>query len=298
MTRVAFIGAGGMGQGMAAQLLRAGFDLMVCSRTRTRVQPLVEAGARPADTPQEAVSGADYVISMVGDDADSRRVWLGEAGVLAGRPSEGVVAIECTTLSLGWVRELEERATAAGLGYVDCPVTGGRQGAASGELTLLVGAKESTLERARPVLEAFSKQIVRFGLPGAGTAYKLTVNQMVGAQAAALAEGLLLAERYGLDMEQVVASLAGGAVASPVVRAYAARMVSGDHDEVANFSIRWMLKDLRYGLEMATGLGQETPTLEAVTALFEAAVAEAQGEKNITYVIEALLSKGELRQCP
>ena len=288
MTKIAFIGTGGMGQGMAASLLRADYDLVVCNRTPSKAAPLVAAGATLAATPRDAAANADYIISVVGDDSASKEVWLGKGGVLAGRPKQNAIAIECTTLSLGWVKELEARVTAAGLAYVDCPITGGRQGAATGALTLLVGTEGRVLERARPVLDALSKEIVHFGPPGAGTAYKLTVNMMVGVQAVALAEGLLMAEKYGLDMGKVVHGLTSGAVASPVVKAYAAKMISGDHKEVVNFSAHWMHKDLTYALQMAAQVGQSTPTLTAAEQILALAVARAQEEKNVTYLIEAL----------
>ena len=288
MTKIAFIGTGGMGQGMAATLLAAGYDLVVCNRTAGKAASLVDAGATLAATPRDAVANADFIISVVGDDSASKEVWLGSAGVLAGRPRQNAIAIECTTLSLAWVNELEASVIAAGLAYVDCPITGGRQGAATGALTLLVGAEERVLERARPVLDALSKEIVHFGLPGAGTAYKLTVNMMVGAQAVALAEGLLMAEKYGLCMGQVIHGLTSGAVASPVVKAYAAKMVSGDHDKVVNFSAHWMHKDLTYALQMAAQVDQSTPTLRAAEQILAMAVARAQEEKNVTYLIEAL----------
>jgi 3-hydroxyisobutyrate dehydrogenase len=277
-----------MGFGMASTLLRAGYDLAVCNRSPAKAAPLVDAGATLARSPREAVDGADFIISVVGDDDASRAVWLGEDGVLAGRPKTGAIAIECTTLSLAWVSELAESLAAAGMAYIDCPITGGRQGAATGALTLLVGAEDEVLVRARSVLASMSKEIIHFGPPGAGTAYKLTVNTMVGVQAVALAEGLLMAERYGLDMEQVIHGLTSGAVASPVVKAYADKMVRGDHDQVVNFSAHWMHKDLAYALQMAAELDQATPTLKAAERILAAAVEKAREEKNVTYLIEVL----------
>ena len=277
-----------MGQGMAGRLLAAGHDLLVCNRTPEKAQSLVAAGASWAATPREAAAGADLIVSMVGDDDDSRAVWLGPDGVLAGRPEPGTIAVECTTLSLAWVRKLSSRLTAAGLGYIDCPVTGGRPGASAGTLTLLVGADPVVLQRARPVLDAMSSRIEHFGPPGAGTAYKLTVNLMVGVQAAALAEGLRLAEEYGLDRQQVVEAFGRGAAASPVVKSYAPRMAAREYAQVQGFSLRWMAKDLRYAMEMARDLGQETPVLAAAEDLFEIALCGTRTEKDIVFVIEAL----------
>jgi len=287
-TKIAFIGTGGMGQGMARNLLDAGYDLTVCNRTIAKAQPLVDAGAALALTPRQAATGADFIISMVGDDCASREVWLGANGVLAGRPKYNATAIESSTLSFEWVRELGEALTAAGLSFIDSPVTGGRRGAENGTLTLLLGAKEADLARARPVMDTYSQEIVHFGLPGAGTAYKLIVNLMVGVQTVALAEGLLLADKFGLDMVQVIQGLTSGAVASPIVKAYAERMVSGDHDEVTNFLARWMHKDMAYALRLATATGQPVPASAVATQVFQMAQAKGLIDKNVTAVIEAL----------
>ena len=292
MTRVALIGTGGMGTGIATSLLKAGYDLTVCNRTSAKTQPLVDLGAAATATPREAAQDVDFVISVVGDDRDSREVWLGADGVVAGRPATGAIAVECTTLSLAWVTKLAERLATAGLGFIDCPVTGGRQGAAQGMLTLLVGADHPVLARARPLLGAFSSQILHFGRPGAGTAYKLAANLMVGVQTVALAEALLLAEKQGLDPAQVVEALTASAAASPVVKAYAGRMAAGEHAQVVAFSARWMGKDLRYALQMATDLGLLTPTLAAASRVFERALARAQTDKDVVYVIEALRPRG------
>lgn len=288
MARVALIGTGGMGLGMARRLLRAGYHLTVCNRTPDKARPLVEAGAALARTPALAAAGAEVILSMVGDDGDSQRVWLGPDGVLAGGPKAGTLAIESTTLSLGWVRELDRILTGAGLRFIDSPVTGGRQGAEEGTLTLLVGAHETDLALARPVLEAYGQNITHFGPPGSGTAYKLVVNLMAGAQTVALAEGLLLAERCGLNMAQVVQALTTGAVASPIVKAYADKMVRGEHLPVTNFLARWMLKDMRYALALAAEKGQPVPASAEAARAFELALDQEIIDQNITAVIEAM----------
>jgi 3-hydroxyisobutyrate dehydrogenase len=288
MANVAFIGTGGMGQGMAYNLLKARHDLTVCNRTVSKTAPLVDAGATLALSPKQAVTHADVIIVMVGDDQASQEVWLGPDGVLAGQPKRGALAIESTTLSLDWVRELAAALKDAGLRFLDCPVTGGRQGALAGTLTLLVGASEDDLAAARPVLDAYSQAIVHFGAPGSGTAYKLVVNLMVGVQTAALAEGLLLAQRAGLDMDQVIQGLTSGAVASPIVRAYAGKMVRGEHEPVTNFLARWMEKDMLYALRLAATVGQPVPTSAVAAQVFQLARARGLIDKNGTAVMEAL----------
>ncbi len=276
-----------MGEGMAHNLLKADYSVTVYNRTVAKTQALVAAGAASSASPAEAVVDADFIITIVGDDDSSKEIWLGEKGVLAGNPKQKAIAIESTTISLGWVRELEQGLTAKGLRFIDSPVTGGRKGAENGTLTLLVGAAEDTLRAARPIMEAYSQEIIHFGQVGAGTTYKLIVNLMVAAQATALAEGLLLAEKSGLDMAQVVQSLTSGAVASRIVKAYAANMVQGDHEPV-NFAARWLHKDAAYALDLAAELGQAMPLSAVAAQLYQMALAKGVTEKNASAVIEAL----------
>jgi 3-hydroxyisobutyrate dehydrogenase len=287
MAKIALIGAGIMGAGIARNLLKAGHVLTVYNRTASKTEPLVTAGAASAATPAEAVTGAELIIVVVGDDHSSRQVWLGEHGILTGRPQPRAIAIESTTLSVEWVQELHRVLSSAGLRFIDSPLTGGRTGAEAGELTLLVGAEDSTLAEARPALNAYSQTIIHFGPPGAGAAYKLVVNLMAAVQATALAEGLLLAEKAGLDMAKVVEGLTTGAVASPLVKGYAERMVKAEHDQV-NFSTRWMHKDATYALRLANSAGQAMPMSAVAVQLYQLALARGLAEKNQSSIIEAL----------
>ena len=189
MTKIAFIGTGIMGSGMARNLLKAGYSITIYNRTIAKAQPLVEAGASGAISPAEAVAGADIIIVIVGDDRSSQEIWLGENGVLAGTPNHNAIAIESTTLSLEWAQELHQTLRSYNLRFIDSPVTGGRAGAENGTLTLLVGADGETLAEARPIMETYSQEIIHFGQVGAGTTYKLIVNLMVAAQATALEIG-------------------------------------------------------------------------------------------------------------
>lgn len=287
MTTIALLGTGIMGAGMARNLLQAGYHVTVYNRTAAKTEPLVERGAAVAPSPAAAASGADIIISIVGDDNASREIWLGEAGVLAGQPKENAMAIECSTLSLEWVQTLHEILTARNLRFIDSPVTGGRGGAENGTLTLLIGADEATLEDARPVLESVSQTLYHFGLPGAGTSYKLIVNLMAAVQVAALAEGLLLADKSGLDLAQVAEALANGSVRSPLVQAYANRMHQGQHDEV-NFSLRWMHKDASYAMKLAAQQGQAMPVSAVAHQIYQLAVDKGFAEQNFSAVIEGL----------
>lgn len=287
MARVTFLGTGIMGHEMARRLLEAGHEVSVYNRTEAKAQALVSAGATLALTPGAAAAGAEFVISMVGDDRASREVWLGSDGVLTGSPRARAIAIESATLSRRWVLELDGALRAAGLRFIDCPVTGGPDGARQGALTLLVGADAETLAEARPVLSAYAKEVIHFGPPGAGTAYKLVVNLMGAVHAVALAEGLLLAERAGLDLALTGKALSKGAVASPLVKYLTQRMVHRDHDDVY-FSARWRHKDAAYALEFAGESGQAMPISAAAAEVFRHAVSTGLGDKNSSVIIEAL----------
>ena len=152
---------------------------------------------------------------MVSDDAASRRAWLGDDGALAADLQPGAFAIDCSTLSHAWVLELAAAARARNLRFLDCPVTGLPEAAAAGELTLLVGADPDDLAAAEPLLRSLATDWIRFGPPGAGTAYKLIINLMGAVQIGAAAEGLALAERAGLDLNQVARAIAAARPPAP-----------------------------------------------------------------------------------
>ncbi len=259
MARVAFVGLGNMGAGMASRLLECGHPISVYNRTAAKAESLIRRGAQPAASPKEACTEASAVICMVADDAASRSVWLGPEGILAADWAPGSLAIECSTLSYDWVVELAARAAERGLHYLDCPVTGLPANAARGELTVLVGGREQDLERARPMLAAMSNRIIRFGATGSGTVYKLIINMIGAVQIASAAEGLALAERAGLEMASVAEAIATGQAASPQVVRNTRRMIAGDpaHDVVFSAALR--LKDVEYALQLARSLGAGAP---------------------------------------
>ncbi len=286
MSRVAFVGLGRMGRGMAARLLDAGHELAVFNRTPDRAHHLVEAGARLASSPRNAADGTSVVVVMVSDDDASRSVWLGADGILAGDPAPGSYAVECSTLSYDWVLDLAEAVTASGMRYVDCPVTGLPNAAAAGDLTLLVGGDEDDVAAVRPVLDPLCADLVYFGAVGAGTAYKLVINLMGAVQIAAAAEGLALAERAGLDLDQVAAVLATGQAASPQVVRNSRRMVAGDHDRDVVFSGRLRRKDAAYGVALAERLGLAAPLGREALRGLDSLVESGLGDQNESSIIE------------
>ena len=286
MNTVAFLGLGIMGGSMAANLQKAGFAVNVYNRTAAKTAALAARGARVAPTPREAAHGASVIIAMVGDDTASRSVWLGEHGALGGA-EPGAVLVECSTLSIAWVRELAGLASERGLPLLDAPVTGSKDAAANGALRLLVGGETAALERARPALQAVSQEILHFGPNGAGATMKLINNMMGAAQTAVLAEGLALAERAGLDMEQVGALIRGGAPGSPIVQGKIGFMLAHNYADT-NFALRWMHKDATYALRAADEHSVPMPTLAAARELYRIAINLGYANDDFAAVFEAL----------
>ena len=253
--RVAFLGLGNMGAGMAARLLTAGHTLSVFNRTATRSSPLAALGARVADSPRAAATSADVIIGMTATDESSRAMWLGADGALAAMNAPDALAIECSTLSHDWVLELAAQVKLRGFRYVDAPVTGLPDAAAAGTLTLLVGAEPTNLDAARPILTSLATRVLHFGPVGQGTVYKLMINLMGAVQIGSAAEGLALAQAAGLDLKLVADAIGSGQAASPQVVRNVRRFVAGDHDSNVNFTPALRLKDIDYALRLARQLG-------------------------------------------
>ena len=284
-TRVALIGLGLMGSGMARRLLDAGFPLTVWNRNPERAKTLAAEGAHLAATPREAASRADVVLSMVADDAASRAVWLGDHGALAGA-TRGAVLVESSTLTVGWIGQLFREVAARGCELLDAPVTGSKSQAASGELVFLVGGAAAALETARPALAAMSRAILHVGPSGRGTLLKLVNNFMCGVQAASLAEALALIERSGLDRAKSLELLTTGAPGSPLVKTLSARMTARDY--TPNFLLRLMAKDLTYALGEGRRYGLALSTVASALEVVDRAVAAGNGEEDFSALVEPL----------
>jgi len=288
MADIAFLGLGRMGQGMAARLLAEGHRLTIWNRDPAKADRLVQAGAARAPSPAGAAQDAEAIFAMLADDEASRVAWMGSDGALE-TARAGALAIECSTLSSQHVAVLAKEAGARGLRYIDCPVTGLPDAAASGTLTLLVGAEADDLERARPYLLAIGNVIRHFGAVGAGTAYKLIINLMGAVQIAALAEGLNAADHLGLDRSTVIAAMEASAAASPQVKRHVRRMAMRDYEADKAFTTTLRHKDAAYAMALADALGIAMPLGDAATRAFAAAKA-IDGAADEASVIDALQS--------
>jgi 3-hydroxyisobutyrate dehydrogenase-like beta-hydroxyacid dehydrogenase len=248
-----------MGHGMAGRYLDAGFQVALWNRSKAKADDLIARGAKWAASPRDAAVDADAVVTMVADDEVSRSVWLGKDGA-AGAMKAGTLAIECSTVSYRHALDQSRELGAQGLTYIDCPVTGLPNTAASGELTLLIGADPADLEKARPFLKPISSTIRHFGPVGTGTVYKLINNLMGAIQIAAIAEGLAIAEQAGLDMKLVLEAVETGAAASPQVIRHSRRMAARDFADIG-FTPTLRHKDVVYAVALAESLLAAAPIM-------------------------------------
>jgi 3-hydroxyisobutyrate dehydrogenase-like beta-hydroxyacid dehydrogenase len=251
-TRVAVVGLGIMGSGMAANLLAAGFPLTVYNRTAAKTERFAELGAAVADSPAAAAAGADVVLVCVSDTPDVAAVLLGPDGVRAGI-APGALVVDCSTISPAATRDFAEQMASQGVGFVDAPVSGGSEGAVNGTLSIMVGGSADDVERARPVLEAIGRTITHVGPVGAGQTCKLVNQVLVVGNMLAVAEALLLAEAGGLDPSTAIQAVQGGAGGSWMLTNRGPQVVADDWRP--GFTVDLQEKDLRLVLEAADQLG-------------------------------------------
>jgi 3-hydroxyisobutyrate dehydrogenase len=280
-TNVAILGLGIMGSGMAGRLLAANFPLSVYNRNREKCIPFGDAGAFIASSPREAASRSEIVLSMVGDDAASRDIWLGENGALQGASPHSIL-IESSTLSGDWIDDLASKASERGCRFLDAPVTGTKPHAASGELVFLVGGSQEALDAARPVFSVLGRDVLHLGPVGSGARMKLINNFVCGVQAASFAEALAMMDAGGLDRATAVSVLTGGAPGSGIVKRIADRMATNDF--TPNFALHWMAKDLSYALRNASNNGIQLQTAVAALSVFQQAIAAGHGDEDFSAI--------------
>jgi 3-hydroxyisobutyrate dehydrogenase-like beta-hydroxyacid dehydrogenase len=261
--KVAFLGMGVMGHPMAGHLKRAGHDVTVYNRSAAKAKAWVdEYGGRSAPTPREAAAGAQIVFSCVGNDDDLRSVVLGPDGAFAGM-ARGALFVDHTTASAAVARELFATARAAGLGFVDAPVSGGQAGAVNGMLTVMCGGEPEAFERAKPVAMAFSRAFTLVGAPGAGQLAKMVNQICIAGLVQGLSEGVAFGQAAGLDMKLVLEVIGKGAAQSWQMDNRGTTMVDDRFD--FGFAVDWMRKDLGLCLDEARRNGSPLP----VTALVD-----------------------------
>ena len=282
---VAFLGLGTMGAAMAANLARAGFAVTVWNRTADRAPELADLGVQRAATPAEAVADAGIAVLCVSDTPDVEAVLFGDDGVVDGaRP--GTLIIDCSTIAPSGSWDFAARLRERDLRMVDAPVSGGSEGARNATLTIFVGGDDEDVERARPVLGALGRTITHVGPIGAGQAVK-AVNQVILAGTyLGVAEGIVLAMKAGLDVEQVVGALGGGAAQSWVLANRSGRMI--DNDYPLGFKVALHRKDLGIALELAGQLGATLPVSALAAQLESGLIARGHGDDDMSALARAI----------
>jgi len=283
MSQIAVLGMGAMGSRMATNLLKAGHALTVWNRSEEKVQPLAQQGATVAKTPRVAVEGADFVISMVRDDEASRAVWLGENGALACM-GEGAIALESSTLTLQWTRELAAAFQSRNVAFLDAPVAGSLPQAEAAQLIYLVGGEEDIFSKTKPVLDCLGGALYYAGQSGNGMAIKLAVNTLFAVQAASLAELISFFQKCGLDADKATDILIATPVCSPAAKGLAGAMIARKFAPM--FPIELVKKDLSYLVATAEENGALVPMSQQTQERFEAAIAQGKGADNITGIAQ------------
>jgi len=283
--KLGFIGLGIMGGGMAANLVRAGFEVTVWNRTAARMAPVTDLGASAAGSPREVAERSTVVLICVSDTPDVVAVTEGSDGILAGLAA-GSVVVDHSTISPSETRRLASLAEEAGGSWLDGPVSGGSEGAALGTLSIMVGGEASDLERVRPYLDAMGKTITHTGPVGSGQMVKLVNQVLVVVNMLAASEALLLAEAGGLDLEATLSAVTGGAAGSWMLANRGPQIIARDWRP--GFTVDLQQKDLRLVLESADELGVPLPGTALVFQLYRAVQSRGLGAEGQHALVKAL----------
>src|SRR3954452_18151833 len=290
MARIAFIGLGHMGGGMAPNLAKAGHEVRAFDLLAEAVKHAAEGGCTAAPSAAEAVKDADVVITMLPASKHVRAVFHDD---VAPNAKAGTLLIDCSTIDVASAREGGEAMKGKGFEFVDAPVSGGIAAAAGGTLTFMVGGSDEGFERARPFLEPMAKAVIHAGELGAGQAAKICNNMILGATMAATVEGFVLAKKLGLDLQTFfdISSKASGqswSMTSYCPFPGVGPETPADYDYEGGFAAALMLKDLKLAMEAAQSVGAYTPMGGEAEELFQRFVDRGGGTKDFSGIIKMI----------
>ncbi|MPY81160.1 MAG: 2-hydroxy-3-oxopropionate reductase [Actinophytocola sp.] len=274
MTTVGFIGLGIMGGPMAANLVKAGFDVIGYNRSQAAVDRLVEQGGKAASSVAEAVRDADVVITMLPDSPDVERVALGDDGVLA-NAKPGLLYIDCSTIKPDTARAVAEQAAKQDVRVLDAPVSGGEQGAIDGALSIMVGGEADAFDAASAVFDAVGKTVVHVGKAGSGQTVKAANQLIVAGTLELVAESIVFLEAHGVDTDAALSVLGGGLAGSTILERKGAGMLKRQFNP--GFRTELHHKDLGIVQAAAREAGVTIPLGAAVSQLVAALVARGDG---------------------
>ena len=283
--RVGLIGLGIMGTPMARNLLKAGFQVVAYSRTRTKVEEMVKEGAQGVSSSREVAESSEVVITMVPDSPDVQQVILGPQGVIEGARDDSVV-IDMSTISPTVTQDIAARLREKKVHMLDAPVSGGQWGAVQRTLAIMVGGETEIVERCTPVFEALGQRIVHVGPNGAGQTVKLVNQILVAGTLNAVCEALVFAARAGVDLEKTIEAVSGGAAYSWQLENLGKRIIQGDF--APGFMVKLQQKDLRLVLEQGRDMHLTLPGTALVNQLFHSLEAAGEGELGTQALVKAL----------
>ena len=290
MPRIAFIGLGNMGSGMAANLAKAGHEVTAFDLSEAALAKAEQNGCTRAASAADAVKGAEVVVTMLPAGQHVRSVY--EDSVIGTAPTSAIL-IDCSTIDVATAREEVGKAETAGYEMVDAPVSGGIAAAEGGTLTFMVGGSDSAFERARPILEAMGKAVIHAGGPGSGQAAKICNNMLLGASMVATCETFVLAQKLGLDPQTFfdIASKASGQCWSMTTYCPLPGVgpnTPADRDYEGGFAAALMLKDLRLAMEAAESVDAYTPMGAEAEEIYGRFAERGGGGKDFSAVIKMI----------
>ena len=290
MAKIAFIGLGHMGGGMAPNLAKAGHEVLAFDLVPEALEKAAQGGCTPAASSAEAVKNADVVITMLPASTHVRSVYHDD---VAPNAKPGTLLIDCSTIDVGSAREVGEGLNRLGFEFVDAPVSGGIAAAAGGTLTFMVGGTDEAFERAKPFLDPMAKAVIHAGGPGAGQAAKICNNMILGATMVVTCEAFVLAQKLGLDPQVFfdISSKASGqswSMTSYCPVPGVGPETPADHDYEGGFAAALMLKDLKLALEAAAQAGVNVEMGEEAEEEYEKFVEAGGGNKDFSGIIKMI----------
>jgi 3-hydroxyisobutyrate dehydrogenase-like beta-hydroxyacid dehydrogenase len=283
MKKIGFIGIGIMGEAMAANLLKAGYEVCVYARKAGKAQALAALGATVAATPAEVAAQSEAVVVMVKADADVEEIVMGKAGIVVGA-SPGLYILNGTTILPSTSKRLAAAVAARGIVMLDCPVTGSAPQAKEGKLTFIVGGDAAAFEACKPVMLAMGKAAFHLGASGSGSYAKLANNAMYVINLLSFVEAVSIASKSGIDPERFIEIVSLGGARSAASESKLPTILARDFSPA--FSLAMMNKDLGLVKELAAELGVTTPVFDAVKAVMGQALAKGWGEEDLSSVVK------------
>lgn len=280
---IGFIGTGVMGKSMAANLMNAGYSVIVYSRTKEKASELLENGAEWKSTVQELASSSDVIITMVGYPSDVEEVYFGANGILE-HAKTGSVTVDMTTSKPSLAKEIYQRAKEKNIFALDAPVSGGDVGAKNGKLAIMAGGDEEAFTNIFPILKVIGDNIILQGGAGAGQHTKMANQITIASNMIGVCEAIMYAKKAGLNPERVLQSISTGGAASFSLSELGARMLKRDY--APGFYVKHFIKDMTIAIESAEELGLSTPGLSLSLKLYKELAAKGEEDSGTQALIK------------